>query len=179
MECALQRFAGVLQPMACDVHQVRGWEHYRCLRGLGHGLGQGRVLNPGLLNDRADVPCLHLDLAKDRQTCVGGMLSGDQQELRIDRRHRLKALARAQESGERGRVRGDDVVGAAFLTFTRVDASRMNCDGGESASGAPVESRSPTWLLHLLQGYTSAMCSHCLSTTHREVQMRKHWLDHV
>jgi hypothetical protein len=104
MERALEWLTGVLQPVACDVYQICGRKRCRRLRGLGHGLGQGCVQDSSLLNDRAYVLRFHLDFAEGGQTCVGGVLGGDQQELCVGLRYGLKALARAQKSGECRRV---------------------------------------------------------------------------
>jgi hypothetical protein len=158
--------------VACDVHQVRGWERRRRFLGLGHGLGRGSKLDSGLLDHRADASRLHLDFAERGQTCVGGMLGGNQQELCVSRLDWLEALARAQEGGERGRVRGDDVIGATFLFFACVDASRVDRDVCKFACSAPVEPRSPTYLLLFLQVPTLALYGFYTWMTNHEVQTR-------
>jgi hypothetical protein len=179
MKRALEWLAGVLQPVACNVHQVRGWERRRRFRGLRHELGRGSILDPGFLNNRADVCRLHFDFAERGQTCVGGVLGGDEQELCVSRPDWLEALARAQESGERGCVRGDDVVGATFLVVACVDASRVDWNVRKFACGAPVEPRSLTHVLLFLQGSILAMCGYYLWMTNHKMQTRQDRLDHI
>jgi hypothetical protein len=107
------------------------------------------------------------------------MFGGNQQELCVSRLDWLEALARAQEGGERGRVRGHYVIGATFLVFACVDASRVDRDVCEFACSAPVEPRSPTYFLILLQGSTLALCGYYLLMTNGEIQTLQDRLDHI
>jgi hypothetical protein len=81
----------------------------------------------------------------------------DQQELGVRRRDGLQAPACAEQTGERRGVRGDDVVGAAFLISPRVDARRVDRNERKISCGAPVESRAPIQVLPLLSEHTSVL----------------------
>jgi hypothetical protein len=77
MERAVERLRRVLESMTRDVYEGCGWERRRRLRSLRHRLGRGCILDPGFLDNRADISHLRLDLAERGQTCVGGVLGGD------------------------------------------------------------------------------------------------------